>query len=837
MADEMRSNRENELVLTPGTYSFVLDETKGKINTLCGPFKTSLSNTDKTVTYNSDTKRFIPSSSPIQSNILVKKGYYVILENPSKDGKQPEAGKLEDMSLSALKMGQTENIAGPSSFALWPGQTASVLRGHHLRTNQYLLARVSDDEAAKANWDKGIVKEADTKHEETPKGSPEASKKEVGVLKIDKNSLLTGQLLIIKGTEVSFYIPPTGLEVLAEDGEYVRNAITLERLEYAILLDEDGNKDYVQGPSVVFPAPTQKFVQVESKRKFRCYELQPTQGIHIKVITDYTENNKTYKTGDELFITGADQPIYFPRPEHSMVSYGGDKHFAIAIPSGEGRYVMDRDEGTIKLVEGPNVYLPNPIDEVMVRRVLSEQECNLYYPGNSEVLEINRALGEFHKGEPRTKSGIPIAPSSANVLSAGNYMETTLESSVGSPVVADTMRRSQKVIAPRTITLDNKYQGAVKIGVWSGFAIQIVNSLGDRRTVKGPKTELLQYDEHLERLFMSKGKPKDPSQKISTVYLKHMSNAISDVVSVKTQDMVDLNLTIKFLVRFEEGQEGKWFAVDNYVQYLVDHMRSLIGNAVRKTGIQEFYPNATDLVRDIVLGSKAASGERPLRMFEENGMTIYDVELIEVSILDKAIEALLHKSQQEVLTDRIELERQANKLTLTKGQEDAKRQIQIELEKTAQLSDELKLARMERVTELALKEIDGKVEAETALKTGEQESVKIFLQTQNLNRESLRQDQEMEEFFASAEGVRKLAEMKADAEAAETRLKAIQPGMVEAMVAVSNSTILEKVVPHMGALAMSNNSDLETTMNLMLKGTGAENILENLKKMRTHAKV
>jgi major vault protein len=55
---------------------------------------------------------------------------------------------------------------------------------------------------------------------------------------------------VIKGTEVSFYMPPTGIEVLAigekdeyNGNNYIRDAVTLERLEYAILKDEDGERD------------------------------------------------------------------------------------------------------------------------------------------------------------------------------------------------------------------------------------------------------------------------------------------------------------------------------------------------------------------------------------------------------------------------------------------------------------------------------------------------------------------------------------------------------------------------------------------------------------------
>ena len=74
----------------------------------------------------------------------------------------------------------------------------------------------------------------------------------------------------------------------------MRDAVTLERLEYSILLDESGNKEYKKGPDVVFPTPTQKFFTRKGEageecRKFRAFELQSTNGIHVKVIAAYED--------------------------------------------------------------------------------------------------------------------------------------------------------------------------------------------------------------------------------------------------------------------------------------------------------------------------------------------------------------------------------------------------------------------------------------------------------------------------------------------------------------------------------------------------------------------
>jgi len=862
MPDE-RQNRDTELILPPGVYAYLLDQTKGKVNTLCGPIKTSLSNTDQLVTYNAVTKRFVPANQAqaIQTNVIAPKGHYVIVENPSKGNRQPDSGKLEDMSSDILKMGQIENIPGPISFPLWPGQVATVVEGHHLRSNQYLLVRVYDDEAAKVNWDKSVVKgvSQETKTDDSDKTETEESQEKKpethSGLSINKDTLVTGQLLVIKGNEVAFYIPSTGVEVLQdEDEKYVRDAVTLERLEYSILLDENGNKEYIKGPAVVFPKPTQQFVTSKAdgnKRKFRAFELQDTTGIHVKVIADYEENGRAYTAGDELWITGKEQAIYYPRTEHAIISYGNqEKYFAVAIPSGEGRYVLDRQEGDINLVGGPKMFLPNPITQVVVRRILSDNECNLYFPGNAEVLTVNRELrAESGQDYSLGNTGAPVSAAFAAldygdvgleslgaVRSRSMAPPTALRESSAKGFVADALNRGTKYTPPRTITINSKYEGAVRIEVYSGYAVQVVNSKGDRRVVVGPQTVLLQYDEKLERLSLSKGKPKSSDNRMDTVYLKYISNPVSDIISLKTGDLVNVDIQVKYLVRFDESQKDKWFSVDNYVQYMVDHLRSLVGNTVRSIGIQEFYQNATTILRDLVLGVKGAGGpelrgERPLHHFNENGMTVYDLELISITVKDAEVAKLLSDSRQEVLRDSIELDRQTQKLMLTKGREEANREIQTELALTIALKDKLASEEAERERAEREREVSAANKIATLKKAGEEESAKIAVATQALFRKQTEADNEVERIKAEAELERKVKLLSEEAASSKTRMESVQPGLVEALVSAANAGILEKVTPHLAALAFVNGQDLENVMQTLLKGTGAEGILANLKNL------
>ena len=429
------SGRERDLVLAPNEFAFISDQTKGHIVAYVGPYKTSMANTDKPVFFDHRTKRFgiCNLEESIRPFTTAPEGWYVELKNPPKDGKQPTIGTSNN--LTNLEIGRKVNIPGPVFFALWPGQMVRVMQGHHLRSNQYLLVRVYDEEQARQNWTQAVIKLNNT--EEEPKTE---------ILENKVPDLTMGQTLVIKGTEVSFYIPPTGVEVVRDDnGNSVRDAVTLERLEYCILFDENGNKRYIRGAAVVFPEPTESFVFKNGENKFRAIELNENSGIYVKVIAPYTENNKNYQVGDELFITGKEQMIYFPRPEHALVKYGKHEiYYAIAIPPGEGRYYLNRNTGTISLKKGACMFLPDPREEVIVNRVLSDKQCQMWFPNNPDALSHNRYLRELAKKD-RTGDFVPQTP----VLESPK--EVNEEKAKKKAAFADEFERSTKFQQPRTI--------------------------------------------------------------------------------------------------------------------------------------------------------------------------------------------------------------------------------------------------------------------------------------------------------------------------------------------------------------------------------------------------
>lgn len=836
------SNRERDLVLAPNEFALISDQTKGHIVVYVGPCKTSLANTDQPVVFNDRTKRFERCNLEQSISIFstAPEGWYLNLKNPAKDSHQPRT--FGPNNLPELNIGRKVNIPGPVSFSLWPGQMVRIIQGHHLRSNQYLVVRVYDEEAAKANWKKAVIKPQTPAPSDgvtpgtAPAIPPVPSDPKSGAVDpaSDVPELTMGKQLVIKGTDVSFYIPPTGIEVVRDARDtYVREAVTLERLEYCILLDEDGNKRYIQGPAVVFPRPTEAFVEKNGSRKFKAIELNEISGLYIKVIAPYKgEDGVEHKVGEELFITGKNQMIYFPRPEHAIIKYGEQEiHYAVAIPAGEGRYFLNRNTGKVTLKRGPCMFLPDPRQEVIVRRILEPKQCALWFPGNQEALEYNVRLKNIAKaqhadaylpdGEARTKlpspAPVPVRPGSPIAPTA----EPLAEGHAG-----DDFTRKRGFTQPRTITLDTKYEGAVAIDIWTGYAVLVVGRAGERRVIAGPQTYLLEYDEALESLELSTGTPKSDDNKIKTAYLRVLHNKVSDVIEAETNDLCRVRLKLSYRVNFE-GDSSRWFNVENYVKFLTDHMRSLVRHAVKQHRIEEFYATAIRVIRDTILGSSGADSKRAGRSFAENGMHIYDVEVLDVKIGDEAIEKLLIDAQHSVVKQTLEIASQKRQLEFTQQNETIRQQIAEAQSRTKQQEFELltleaksqlllNLAKIESETESRKRTLDAKLSDQATL--GKIDSAE-------LSRKKEAYDLELE--ITRRRLALKLEEIKTETEAVIGKAGAVSPKLIAAMQAFSDKALAERMAHSMAPLAILGGRSVADVFSQLLKGTVLEGVLKS----------
>lgn len=815
------NNRERDLVLAPNEYAFISDQTKGNVITYVGPYKTSMANTDQPVFFDAFSKRFEPCTleKSIQTFATAPEGWYIILKNPSTTNKQPQIGTSN--TLTELEIGRKVNLPGPCFFSLWPGQMAKIIEGHHLRSNEYLIVRVYEEEQARKNWDNAVM---------TPqKTTPNTLEEQDASNSLQSAELTMGQLLIIKGTNVSFYIPPTGIEVVKDkNGRYVRSAVTLEQLEYCILLDEDGNQRYIQGPAVVFPNPTETFVEKEGKRKFRAIELDENSGIYVKVIAPYTEGDTSYKVGDELFITGKEQMIYFPRPEHALVKYGEQEIYrAVAIPHGEGRYYLDRNSGEIHLKKGPCMFLPDPREAVIVRRILNSKQVELWFPGNTEALIYNNRLQEIataKKAPKKRKRGLPEIQQQQAVMD----MELTRGEESLDKMVSNTFQRDEKLSQPRTVTLDNKYEGAVTIDLWTGYAVLVTSKTGERKVIAGPKTYLLEYDEALQAVELSTGTPKTDEKTLRTVYLRVMNNKVSDVVRAETKDFCAVDIRLSYRVNFT-GDKEKWFDVENYVKFLTDHLRSVIRNTLKQYAVADFYANGINIIREMILGAKE-DGKRAGWLFEENGMHIYEVEILDIQILEDAIQQLLFQDKHNEIRKNIALLNQKKELEFTHETELIKQQIAKYKSESATVELDLERTLLTQTLEVEMTKLQNELQLEKERYESQLLEQKKATEINRVQLEAVKETETLQAEIAQRKLEQKMQQVKAEVDAIVQKAAAISPDLIAALQAYGDKALAEKMAETMAPLSIIGGKSVVDVFANLVKGTQLEKVLQFTKK-------
>ncbi|MCB9527037.1 MAG: hypothetical protein H6701_01320 [Myxococcales bacterium] len=779
----MDNRRERELVLAPNEYAYVLDTTKGHINCYVGPNKTSLAQTDQPVVFNPASKRFEPADlkEAVSLFATAPANWYVALKNPARDGVHPNRGVAS--IAPELQVGLKHNVPGPIAFALWPGQMARVIEGHRLRADEYLNVRVYDAAAANAAGWPALGLPVDHA-EERPR-------------------FIVGEVHIIRGTDARFYLPPTGIDVVPdEEGRHIRTAVRLERLEYCVLVGEDGRQRYIRGEAVVFPRPDQRFLVRDGRRRFRAIELSETTGLHVKVTAPYTEADGTARReGEELFITGGGV-IYFPREEHAIIRCGEHElHQAVAIPRGEGRYLLDRHTGEVSLVRGPKMLLPDPRREVIIRRVLSDRECAVMYPGNAEALVFNRALRDG--GAPRLEVA-PDLPRVKRPVEGPRRRDG-----------AEGFERPASFTPPRTITLDTRFEGAVRVEVWAGFAVQVVDKSGARRVERGPCSLLLAHDELLHPLSLSTGTPKRDAERLVTGYLQVAGNKVSDRLRLVSRDLVAAELAVTYRVDFE-GDPGDWFAVDDYVKLLCDHAGSMIKARARQLDIHTLQGEITAVVRDRVLGARPESGERPGLVFGENGMRVHEVEVLDFAVVDEDVRALLDGARVGAMERGLEASAREAELVAQRRLEEVERALArakhetatltaaLDAERAAQVHAEAEAARRRQAALVAL---DAEREAAALAAALERQARQAEAEHAEHGRSHARrveaQALELEALAARVEGAVRAAQ-------------AFDPHLVTALNRLGDQALLENLAANFGELAAAEGRGLLATARKFL---------------------
>lgn len=825
------ADTQNDLVLPNGRQVLILND-KGVIETWVGPTRVvSSSSNERPVVWNPKEKRFdVSDTDPkqaIRPLVQVNNGEYVILEGipvlKSGDVEYPPQGT--NTKGPEIDVSQRTILHGPKYFALWPRQVATVISGHHLAYDEFVLVRVYDEGRAKANVDTTLVKEG-------------------GELKLD--NLTMGAQFVIKGTEVSFYMPGPGIEVLKDEaGFYVRRAVTLEQLEYAYLRDRSGKKEYVIGPDVVFPKPTQTFVTRTLDdgtivQKFRVIELTETSALYVKVTAPYEDADGTkHKAGDELFLTGKEHPLYWPRIEHMLIRQGtgSEIHQSIAIPDpGNGYYVRNKKtwtdtegvvhkDGVVELILGPKTLLIDPRHQTLAKRALPPHLVELMYPGNQEALLVNAArLAENAPQGTKSEHGyeamtMAVADATAAAANVRSHMRSAARGFEG-----DVANRPVSYAKPHYIDLgSSKYEGAPRMALQPGYAVLLINSVGMRRVVKDGEVALPEYDEAPAVLRLSTGTPKKGTPRKKVVYLR-TATKISDSIQLETSDGVLLQLQLSYRVRFE-GDPTKWFDVEDPVGFLTDNLRSRVHHDVSKVGIREFYADFTAMLRTFILGV-SVDGTRAGFTFTENGLRIYDVDVIKLSFVDHSLEVLFEEAAKDAFRGELQVAKEKRGLAL------AQALTEISLAK-AQLAAKGADQLAEFTKQKADADAVGAIAIILAQATRDEESAKAkLLELEADGREEAvelaneRQREQQTHALQVARNDEELRLLEANVKASIDRLGAIQPGLIEALTRLGNVELIETVAKHFNVQAMLGGTSVVDAFSKAFAGTPLMAMLE-----------
>ncbi|MDI1432887.1 hypothetical protein [Polyangium sorediatum] len=896
-----------KIPVTERQFLWVQDDDKGEVTLHVGPTMVSPTAADRVVIDDGMGGFREDTTGKPQSMVELGDNQYAVLFNPLLESDSGPNGRFKNGRNESrpLRNGTRSMIPGPCSFYLRPGQRADVRDAHELASNQYLVVKVYGEVDNNAPYyevtarSAAITRATAENLDEQPTTTVDA---------LSPVPLKRGQLIVIRGLDTQFYIPPTGVDivpdtsiddsgaaisaaiarqVLAQSGEetaaleeyaaddeatglrgqarskvpnqfidqsarmrgrkaapsppppqaapapaaaiaaeakigaaavqdllassavrraleaearqarLIRRAVVLGEKEYCVIVDADGKREIKVGPARVFPGPYDTFMTLGSRnRVYDAYELLPQRALWLRVIAPikraelaaklprgFELAKDEYFPGDELLLTGV-STFFVPfneieclSPETGQAVVGNDQSRvfieAIGIDQKSGIYVRDLATGEVRLVRGKQSYLVDPRKEVQVTRTVPADDWNLWIASNEPHKETQRAI---------------TTPWALSILVPNN-------------------------------------------------TAVLVTSANSRRVVEGPCVTLLGYEESLTSLSLSTGTPKSDDEPLRTCFLRTVGNRISDKITVETADFVRISVRVSYSVEFLADHKDKWFNHENYIQFIVDRLRSIVRGKCRAMSLSALWPELPAVFRDTLLGERK-DGARPGRLFTENGTLLSEVEVLGAEIEDREVAALMQKVQTESVTLAIGDRKAQEALASAKLRAEVERQTQ-------------ELLAEARVRAAKLEELSRKLAHEAALaKAREDEAVhkerQSLADTREAEAQKARLTRENEEKASMLDGFRKDAEARVEAQritheaelAYVTRLReleiklievqssatvaerqAVQKQLVEAMVALGDKLLLTEVAGNMNLVSLFKGKDVGTILSEVLGGT------------------
>jgi hypothetical protein len=498
--------------------------------------------------------------------------------------------------------------------------------------------------------------------------------------------------------------------------------------------------------------------------------------------------------GDELLLTGVsgfffpfnEVDVLDPRTGQAVVGNDHSRVFveAIGIDQKSGVYVRDLRSGEVRLVRGKQSYLVRPGEEVHVRRAVPADDWNHWI-----------AVQEPHK------------------------------------------LTEEPVTTPWALSVRVPHNAAV-----------LATSADGHRVIEGPCVELLEFGETLACLSLSMDTPKTDARLIQTCFLRTVGNRVSDVIRVQTADFVEVDVRVSYHVTFKPELRERWFNHENYVQVLVEHLRSLVRSRLRTSQLAQVWPELPQLLRTVILGEKVEGAERPGRLFEENGMLVHEVEVLTAEILDEEIAGLYQDVQREIVrlqigdrqaqaqatSARLRADLDVERLAIERDQ----RRRQAELDELMRtLAQQATLARIsdQEAAWCASARAEGARELTSTRaqweRTREAHAAELALLAERAQAEAEAQRQRDGAALEgeSARHQLELQRIDARAQAAVAEHGAVQPGLVEALSGLGDRQFLTEAARNMNLVSLFKGKDVSSLLQDVLGGTRVASTLKTMR--------
>jgi hypothetical protein len=590
----------------------------------------------------------------------------------------------------------------------------------------------------------------------------------------------------------------------------VEGFVTAQSSQYVILENptKDEKANYSRGPNSPVDLDIGKKVVVAGPKSFALWPGQKATVIdgHALREDEYVivrayengsielEGQKKEKVpiGTEYVVKGSETSFFVPPNGFEVVPENGRYvRKAYHLRSEQGLHVRVTKDFSVDKESNFKEYISEGNYKMGQELFISGQE-GIFFP--SECLSV---VGEVSPIPLAENAGLYVMDKKTGKIRT----EKGAKHFLPNPITEQVLQRSLEDNVRETYKNTNLEDMAVSVYVPPNHSIMVVSESG-RKVVKGPCTHILDYTDTLEELALSTGTPKKDDRLLKTVYLQVEGNKVSDEVKVETKDHALLNLKVSYRLNFE-GDKQKWFDVKNYVGLLCDHLSSILRSAVSRASLDEFYSNSTELLRNSVLGVKAEKQERTGRTFAENGMKVYDLEVLNISILDPTIGELLKKTQQDAFSNEMKKRSSERELEVSRT-----------IERCQQELYGLKKETLEKKTEILSKEAGmALTQIQESLKQDKEK--KIGTATNDV--EAAKVAYELQKQKSAEEQERQIALMKAETEEYKNRMGAVTPNLIATLTRLGDQELLTKLSENLGQLSVLEGKSIQEIIQAAVK--------------------